>query len=66
MGRLDFEKNDTILRFFELAMVSAVGPREALDVAKPCSSSYRVFAVLSGLSCECPTFWRASANWSAH
>ena len=35
MGRLDFEKKEHILRFFELAMVSVVGLREALDAVKP-------------------------------
>ena len=35
MGSLDFEKKEPIVRFFELAMVSAVGAREALDAAKP-------------------------------
>ena len=35
VGSLDFEKKEHIVRFFELAMVSAVGAQEALDAAKP-------------------------------
>ena len=61
MDRLNFEKKEHILRFFEFAIVSALGARETLDAVKPVR--------LQKLEVLCSferTFCRDSANWSAH